>query len=118
MWSTALERTYLGYLRSSLAFAVLGIVIAQLFRLQHTAQPDLQIGFFVLGIPLACACISLGMTIALVGSYRFWRQQNAMARGKVYSGGWELNVVAAAGVVITLASFVLVLAVDVTKADA
>ena len=33
------------------------------------------------------------MVILLLGAYRFWRQQNAILRGKVHVGGWEVNAV-------------------------
>ena len=29
------------------------------------------------------------MVIVLIGAFRFWRQQNAMAREKYHVGGWE-----------------------------
>ncbi|KAL8987853.1 MAG: hypothetical protein Q9169_008641 [Polycauliona sp. 2 TL-2023] len=86
----ALERTYLGYLRTSLALAFLGVFIAQLFRLQHTENPDPVFGFFVLGKPLSCICTGAAIFTNLVGAHRFWRQQNAMLRGKVLCGGWEV----------------------------
>jgi hypothetical protein len=35
----------------------------------------------------------VAILVALVGAYRFWRQQNAIARGKIHAGGWELNSV-------------------------
>ena len=91
---SALERTYLGYVRTSLALSIIGIVVAQLFRLQHTENPSLDIGFFVIGIPLASACIVAAILVMLFGCYRFWRQQNAMLRGKVHAGGWEVDAVA------------------------
>ena len=97
---TALERTYLGYLRTSLAFAIIGIVIAQLFRLQKSPTPNLRMGFFVLGIPLACVCLGASMVITTLGAYRFWKQQNAMARGKVHVGGWEINFIAGTALVV------------------
>lgn len=91
----ALERTYLGYLRTSLAFSMLSVIIAQLFRLQHTENPDKELGFFIISIPLACICIGAAITVLLLGTYRFWRQQNAILRGKVHAGGWELNTIGA-----------------------
>ena len=33
------------------------------------------------------------MVILLLGAYRFWRQQNAILRGKVHAGGWEVNAI-------------------------
>ena len=89
----ALERTFLGYLRTSLALSFLAVFIAQLFRLQHTSTPDMTLGFFVLGIPLASVCTIAAILVLLLGTYRFWRQQNAMLRGKVHAGGWEMNVI-------------------------
>ena len=76
-----------------MALTIIGVIIAQLFRLQHTEQPNKIIGFFVLGIPLAAVCIGAGILIMALGAYRFWRQQNAMLRGKVHAGGWDINAV-------------------------
>lgn len=129
---TALERTFLGYMRTSVAFAMLGIFIAQLFRLQHTLNPGAGFGFFTLGIPLACICTFAAIIIALLGAYRFWRQQNAMLRGKIHVWGWEMAAIAitALGVStsrvvlapssltlnqVTMVLFVLLIVVDADK---
>ena len=53
-------------------------------------MPNLQIGFFVIGVPLACICICTALMVTLLGAYRFWRQQSALARGKIHAGGWEV----------------------------
>ncbi|KAL8919177.1 MAG: hypothetical protein Q9208_006937 [Pyrenodesmia sp. 3 TL-2023] len=111
----ALERTYLGYFRTSLALAFLAVFIAQLFRLQHTPHPDPIFGFFVLGIPLSCICTGAAILVNLLGTYRFWRQQNAILRGKVLSGGWEMMAILGVVLVTTTLLFVLVVAVDITK---
>ena len=95
----ALERTFLGYLRTSLALSMVSVIIAQLFRLQHAQNPNNVFGFFVLGIPLACVCIGAAIIVLLLGAHRFWRQQNAILRGKVHAGGWEVNAI---GLTITL----------------
>lgn len=87
------ERTFLGYLRTSLAFSMTAVIIAQLFKLQHAEAPDKIFGYYVLGTPLACVCIVAAVIVSILGSYRFWRQQNAMLRGKVHAGGWEVNAV-------------------------
>ena len=90
---SALERTFLGCLRTSLALAFGAVVIAQLFRLEHTENPDRILGYFVLGIPLACLFLAAAIVVLLLGFYRFWRQQNAMLRGKIHAGGWEMNTI-------------------------
>lgn len=91
----ALERTFLGYLRTSLALSMLGVIIAQLFRLNHSASPDPVLGFFVVGVPLATVCNATAMVVIVLGAYRFWRQQSAMVRGKIYAGGWEILTIGA-----------------------
>ena len=92
---SALERTFLGYLRTSLALSMVAVIIAQLFRLQHTTNPSKTLGFFILGIPLASICIVAAILVLVLGACRFWRQQNAILRGKVHAGGWELNTIGA-----------------------
>ncbi|KAL8805378.1 MAG: hypothetical protein Q9223_005463 [Gallowayella weberi] len=111
----ALERTYLGYLRTSLALAFLGVYIAQLFRLQHVENPNPLFGFFVLGIPLSCICTGAAIFVNLLGAYRFWRQQNAMLRGKIQCGGWEVYATIGTVLAVVLMLFVLVMALNVDK---
>ncbi len=72
---------------------MLAVIIAQLFRLQHTESPHKDLGFFVIGTPLACVCIMAAIVVLMLGTYRFWRQQNAILRGKVHAGGWEVNAI-------------------------
>ncbi|QSS56223.1 DUF282 superfamily domain-containing protein [Histoplasma capsulatum var. duboisii H88] len=112
----ALERTFLAYIRTSLAFAFQGALIAQLFSLQNTHdQDDSPFGFHAVGKPLACGCHACAIAVAAVGSYRFWRQQNALARGKVHAGGWELGVSGACAAGIIAAAFVLVVLITARK---
>ncbi|CDM33097.1 hypothetical protein DTO013E5_5712 [Penicillium roqueforti] len=89
----ALERTFLAYLRTSLTVAQQGVLIAQLFRLQAAEELADRLGFGQVGTPLSVACHCVAIIVALVGAYRFWRQQNAIARGRVYAGGWDMNSV-------------------------
>lgn len=89
----ALERTFLAYIRTSMVIAMQGVLVAQLFRLQRPLETVHRLSFYHVGIPLAVACHAVAVIVALIGSFRFWRQQNAIARGKVYAGGWELNSV-------------------------
>ncbi len=89
----ALERTFLGYLRTSLALSMISVIIVQLYRLEHAQNPNKVFGYFTLALPLACICIGAAIVVLLLGAYRFWRQQNAILRGKVHAGGWEMNAI-------------------------
>lgn len=70
-----------------------GVIIAQLFRVQHAANPNPEIGFYVIGEPLSAAFISMAIFVLLVGAIRFWRLQDALVRGKALAGGWEVFVI-------------------------
>lgn len=91
---TALERTYLAHMRTSLAFSLLGVLIAQLFSLQHSHFHDTSFGFYKVGVPLGCACQGCAILVGFFGACRFIRQQKAISRGKIHAGGWEVMVLA------------------------
>ncbi|KAJ5280649.1 hypothetical protein N7478_006021 [Penicillium angulare] len=107
----ALERTFLAYIRTSVVIAMQGVVIAQLFRLQESPTDGDRLRFYQVGIPLSVTCYCVAIIVALIGAYRFWRQQNAIARGKVHAGGWELNFVGILFGLIMLITLVISLAV-------
>lgn len=71
---------------------MLGTVIAQLFRLQNSPSPPGVISLYVLAVPLACICQGAALITALTGGHRYWRQQNAMARGQALASGWEFRM--------------------------
>ena len=68
---------------------MLGTIIAQLFRLQNAPSPTGVISLYILAIPLACICQGAALLTTLTGSHRYWRMQNAMARGQALAAGWE-----------------------------
>lgn len=70
-----------------------GVLISQLFRIQHTANPNPKIGFYAIGEPLSVAFIGMAIFVLLVGVIRFWRLQDALIRGKALAGGWEILLV-------------------------
>lgn len=69
---------------------MIGVTVAQLFRLQHAPNPSSIFGFYVLGKPMACICQGSAMYSLLLGAYRSWRHQNAIVRGKAIAGGLEV----------------------------
>jgi uncharacterized membrane protein YidH (DUF202 family) len=90
---TALERTFLGYLRTSLILVVTGVTIAQLFHLQHAPNANRNFGFYVIGRPLSVIFNGMAILMILIGAYRFWRLQHGLVRGKAYAGGWEILLI-------------------------
>jgi len=95
--------------------SMLGITVAQLFRLQHNPTPSPVFGFYVLGKPLACICQGAAIYTLMIGAFRTWRSQNAIVRGKAISGGYEILLMAGGIFAILLMFFVLLVAVDVDK---
>lgn len=90
----ALERTFLGYLKTSQSFALLSVLISQLFKLQHRQNPDHVLGYNAVGKPLAIICMCMAIFYMLVGVFRWWRLQQGLVHGKAISAGIELALVA------------------------
>ncbi|GAB1727625.1 hypothetical protein NU195Hw_g4700t1 [Hortaea werneckii] len=111
------ERTYLGYLRTSLALSMVGVAISQLYRLQHPPSPNLVYGYYVLGKPIACIFHASALGVILVGAVRFFRQQSGMSIGKVHAGGWEVLVICGWVFLLLLAVLAVNIGVDVYDAS-
>ncbi|KAJ5400283.1 hypothetical protein N7465_010772 [Penicillium sp. CMV-2018d] len=109
----ALERTFLAYIRTSTVIAMQGVLVAQLFRLQRPSHTVDRLSFYEVGIPLSVVCHFVAVVVALIGAFRFWRQQNAIARGKVYAGGWELNSVGILLFMVIVATLVLIVIISI-----
>ncbi|KAE9577273.1 hypothetical protein CGCF415_v001770 [Colletotrichum fructicola] len=108
----ALERTFLAYLRTGVATAILGTIVAQLFALQ---QADSGFGYAILGKPLATVCYGLSICATLLGACRAWRLQKAMLRGKAIAGGFEVTSLAVGLLALVLIFFGLLIALDIVK---
>ncbi|PLB50775.1 hypothetical protein P170DRAFT_446022 [Aspergillus steynii IBT 23096] len=109
----ALERTFLAYIRTSVILAMQGVLVAQLFRLQRQTDPNSELGYYEVGVPLSVACHCAAILVAFMGAHRFFKQQNAVALGTVYAGGWELYCIGGLIGLIILATFVLSIIITV-----
>ncbi len=89
----ALERTYLGWFRTSVAVGSFGVVVAQLFILQAVDSGKGKI----LGGLLSCGAI----VTSLLGCIRYFRQQRLLTQRKTLAGGWHVTIF----MVVLLASF-------------
>ena len=74
------------------------LIVAQLFPLEPSLSSKLS--YARLAKPLTVVIICEALVAVLFGATRFWRQQNAVVRGKVYTASWEpLGVGAIIGLV-------------------
>ncbi|CAJ2501076.1 Uu.00g039290.m01.CDS01 [Anthostomella pinea] len=82
----ALERTFLAWLRTSLAFASIGIAITQLFRLNTSladgqTDPNFQ-RIRHLGKPLGAAFLGISILVLFLGYQRYYQSQQWVMKGK------------------------------------
>ncbi|MCJ1478892.1 hypothetical protein MMC13_007576 [Lambiella insularis] len=92
----ALERTFLGHLRTSLALAECSVIISQFFVLSTGAEDPMvpeEVRFRKIGRLLSCALLLWAIVICAIGAFRFLRLQDALVREEaVIDSGWELHI--------------------------
>ncbi|KAK4033123.1 hypothetical protein C8A01DRAFT_50223 [Parachaetomium inaequale] len=110
----ALERTFLAWLRTSLAFASIGIAITQLFRLNTSLAEDTKQAETLrqLGKPLGTTFLAVSILILLLGYNRYLQGQYWVIKGKFPASRGTIMVVALIAFSVTLASLVVILAVQ------
>jgi hypothetical protein len=85
----------------------MGALFAQFYAILNQKEHEKGFGFRTIGIPLSCMCHAFATMIAITGACRFFSQQSALARGKVYTGGWELNSVGVFTGLVSVLSFLI-----------
>ncbi|KAG5912638.1 hypothetical protein E4U53_005235 [Claviceps sorghi] len=119
----ALERTFLAWLRTSLAFASIGIAVTQLFRLNttlsdgpgpgpgpgHGHAPNATIRR--LGRPLGATFLGISILTLLLGARRYFVGQAWVIRGKFPASRGTVVVVAVLALAIMLVSLVVVIVI-------
>ncbi|KAJ4195654.1 hypothetical protein NW755_001814 [Fusarium falciforme] len=110
------ERTFLGYLRTSMMMSMVGTLVAQLFTFNHETNHGSGFGYFAAGKPLAITCYAFSIGTILLGAVRSWRHQHAMLSGKALSGGFEIHCLGICSVLLLFVFFGFLLAIDVVKA--
>ncbi|KAH6884547.1 hypothetical protein B0T10DRAFT_132155 [Thelonectria olida] len=111
----ALERTFLGYLRTSMMMSILGTMIAQLFNITHH---DAGFGYTLIGKPLAMTCFAFSIGTILLGAVRSWRHQDHMKSGRALSGGFEIHLIGIGTFLLVMVFFGFLVAIDVVKVEA
>ncbi|KAJ5752662.1 hypothetical protein N7520_009579 [Penicillium odoratum] len=136
----ALERTFLAWMRTSLAFASIGIAVTQLFRLNtatastkmqdlgaYTNHPGIQPPSFnnfepysssdnnsrlrSVGKPLGSTFIGVAILILMIGFHRYFESQYWIIRGKFPASRGSVAITAFVAVALIIAALAVILAV-------
>ncbi|KAH9221643.1 hypothetical protein DL95DRAFT_287707 [Leptodontidium sp. 2 PMI_412] len=112
----ALERTFLAWLRTSLAFASIGIAITQLFRLNTTSAAgvgnDPYQHLRQMGKPLGATFLAISIVMLFVGFHRYFESQHWIIRGKFPASRGSIALVAFITFALMITSLVVVVVVE------
>ncbi|MCJ1379833.1 hypothetical protein MMC17_002936 [Xylographa soralifera] len=124
----ALERTFLAWLRTSLAFASIGIAITQLFRLNTTisqgggltpvpvAPGTLRLR--QVGKPLGATFLGIAILVLVVGGRRYFESQYWIIRGKFPASRGSVCLITFVAAALIVTSLVVVVTVNPTQFQA
>lgn len=97
----ALERTFLGWFRTSVALISFGVLITQLFILKDVNPKRGKIrGIIISGG---------GIIVLLLGCVRYFELQRLLTQGKALSGGWHHQVLIVLLLLVLITLFVIVI---------
>ncbi|KAG5984236.1 hypothetical protein E4U55_005594 [Claviceps digitariae] len=119
----ALERTFLAWLRTSLAFASIGIAVTQLFRLNTTLSDNHGHGHSHnatirrLGRPLGATFLGISILTLLLGARRYFVGQAWVIQGKFPASRGTVIIVAVVALAIMLVSLVVVIVIHPPESD-
>ncbi|MCJ1403235.1 hypothetical protein MMC11_006458 [Xylographa trunciseda] len=124
----ALERTFLAWLRTSLAFASIGIAITQLFRLNTTISqgegltpvpvPPGTVRLRQVGKPLGATFLGIAILVLVVGGRRYFESQYWIIRGKFPASRGSVCLITVVALVLIVTSMVVVVTVSPTQFQA
>ncbi|KAH6690387.1 hypothetical protein F5X68DRAFT_202827 [Plectosphaerella plurivora] len=111
----ALERTFLAWLRTSLAFASIGIAVTQLFRLNTSLtegdNSSSDATLRALGKPLGATFLGISIIILFLGYHRYFNAQRWIIAGKFPASRGTIIAVAFVAFAVMMASLVVVIVV-------
>ncbi|CAK7268000.1 hypothetical protein SEPCBS57363_002876 [Sporothrix epigloea] len=110
----ALERTFLAWLRTSLAFASIGIAVTQLFRLNSTAgNGNGQLNSLRhVGRPLGTTFLGISVLILFLGYHRYYQSQQWILKGKFPASRGTILIVSMVAFALMITSLVVVVVVQ------
>ncbi|PHH62004.1 hypothetical protein CDD81_7628 [Ophiocordyceps australis] len=116
----ALERTFLAWLRTSLAFASIGIAVTQLFRLNMSlSDTDTldQSALRRLGRPLGACFLAISILTLGLGFRRYFNGQQWILRGKFPASRGTIIVVGLMALAIMFVSLIVVVVIHPTDEE-
>ncbi|EPE04856.1 hypothetical protein F503_000010 [Ophiostoma piceae UAMH 11346] len=114
----ALERTFLAWLRTSLAFASIGIAVTQLFRLNTSASSgnneteEKLSRLRHIGRPLGSTFLGISVLILFLGYHRFYQSQQWILKGKFPASRGTILLVSLMAFALMVTSLVIVVVVQ------
>ncbi|KAI1357039.1 hypothetical protein F5Y01DRAFT_10214 [Xylaria sp. FL0043] len=109
----AVERTFLAWMRTSLAFASIGIAITQLFRLNASLVDDKNNQHFRrLGKPLGITFIGISILVLLLGYQRFYQPQQWLMKGKFPASRGPIILLSLVSFALMIVSLVVIVIVQ------
>lgn len=109
------ERTFLAWLRTSLAFASIGIAVTQLFRLNTSltegGDNSSDATLRALGKPLGATFLGISIIILFLGYHRYFNAQRWIIAGKFPASRGTIIAVAFVAFAVMMASLVVVIVV-------
>ncbi|KAH9484700.1 hypothetical protein JR316_0001600 [Psilocybe cubensis] len=97
----ASERTYLAYVRTSLALSSVGVALVQFLQLGHTTKAFAE--------PLGTILICVGLIVLLIGTRRFFLVQRSLVNGYYPVSSLEMAFISFALGSLVTATFAIIL---------
>lgn len=115
------ERTFLAWLRTSLAFASIGIAVTQLFRLNTSLSNAPDDGSFhtirQLGKPLGAAFLAISILVLFLGYQRYVQSQQWVMKGKFPASRGTIVIVSLIALALMVVSLIVVVVIQPANAD-
>lgn len=116
------ERTFLAWLRTSLAFASIGIAVTQLFRLNTSLSnaPDDNTSFHTirqLGKPLGACFLAISILVLFLGYQRYMQSQQWVMKGKFPASRGTIVVVSLIALALMIVSLIVVVVIQPANSD-
>ncbi|PNP42789.1 hypothetical protein TGAMA5MH_05532 [Trichoderma gamsii] len=113
----ALERTFLAWLRTSLAFASIGVAVTQLFRLNTGSASANMVDFDhtklqKMGRPLGATFLVISIVTLLLGCKRYFHAQEWILKGKFPASRGTILIMSFVALALMILSLVVVIVIQ------